>query len=183
MSIRTLLQTGLVATMAILAADNATAEAGHRDRYNRRRVDVDIDSLRGELRYGRSGPELHVRYKIEIEDASPYDAFDLVLHVSEHGRRVTDHHGRPITFILPLQHPSDVDDDELEYRDRAVLRLIGGRIRNARHLRLHAEVVRRGSQRTLDHKDTSVRYRHGHGHHGGHRRDRFGLDVRVGYSW
>ncbi len=91
MSIRTLLQTGLVATMAILTADGATAEAGHRDRYNRRRVDVDLDSLKSELRYGRSGPELYVRYEIEIEDASPYDAFDLVLHVTEHGRRVTDH--------------------------------------------------------------------------------------------
>ena len=182
MSIRMLLQTGLVVTMAILAADGATAEAGHRDRYNRRRVDVDIDSLRGELRYGRSGPELYVRYEIEIEDASPYDAFDLVLHVTEHGRRVTDHHGRPITFILPLQHPSDVDDDEIEFRDRAVLRLIGGRIRNVRHLRLHAEVVRRGERRTLDHKDTSVRYRHGRGHYGGYPRSRFGLDVRVGYS-
>ena len=178
MSIRTLLQTGLVATMAILAADGATAEAGHRSRYSRQRVDVDIDSLKSELWYGRSGPELHVRYEVEIEDASPYDAFDLVLHVTERGRRVTDHHGRPITFILPLQYPSDVDDDEIEFRDRVVLRLIGGRIHNAKRLRLHAEVVRRGTQRALDHKDTSVRYRHGRGH----RRGRFALDIRVGYS-
>ena len=96
-----------VLTIAIAAAAPAWADDERRER-----PDVDIDSLKASMRYYDGSWHVSVKYEVEVEDGVPSD-LRLVLYFTERGRTVLDPTGEPIEFIVPLDEPSEVDDDEI----------------------------------------------------------------------
>ena len=147
----------LAAALLAAAVSPDVSEASHgRDR--RSRADVDIDSLRATVTPARDGWRLEVRYEVEVEDAPRYDRFDLVLALTERGRLLTDRRGRPLTLVVPLDRPSEVDDDELEFEGRASFRLPRGAVYNPKKLKVHAKVVRVRDGRAFDRKSKSVKF-------------------------
>jgi hypothetical protein len=141
--------------LVALSASAALAD-GHR---RGARPDVDIESLRGEL--WRVGGEwlLEVRYDVEVEDYLPRPGeLDLILYVTEHDGVLADHAGNPIEFVVPLEHPTEVDDDELEFEDRVTVTLPNGTFHDPRHLRLHGVVVHVDGDYPLDRKDKSIKF-------------------------
>lgn len=147
-------------TSLVLAAAPAVGVAGWPPRFHSD-VDVDIDSLKAEVRYERGGWRLLVGYEIEIEDARPYERFELVLTLLEHGRPLRDRFGRPLSIVVPLDRPTKYDRDEVEFRRRLSVRLGAGAITNPRRLKILAEVVRTTDGHSLDHKKRSVKFRGG----------------------
>jgi hypothetical protein len=123
--------------------------------------DVDIESLRGELWRANGEWLLEVRYDVEVEDRRPAPGeLELTLFVTEHGYTLVDRAGRPIEFVIPLAHPSEVDDDELEFEDRIVVALPDDVFDDPKRLRLDAVVVRVGDDYALDRKSESVKFEH-----------------------
>ncbi len=151
------------ALLATLLAGMLTTAAGADHGFRRRsRADADIDKLKAELRPARGGWQLLVKYEVEIEDARRGEAFDLVLELTtRRGRPLRDRNGRPLTLVIPLGHPSDVDDDEVEFEDTFVTRLPAGKFRLPKGVKLRAEVVRLQDNRVLDAKRTSIKVRRG----------------------
>lgn len=145
------------AIVLLTGVASSTAHAWDHDRHSR--VDVDIDSLKAEL-YGHHGRwQLNVRYDVEIEDARRFERFELVLLVTERGRPLRDRLGRPLEIVIPLDHPTDIDDDELEFKRGLTVRLPNGAFFNPKKLQIRAEIVRVQDGRVLDRKKKSVKYR------------------------
>ncbi len=122
-------------------------------------VDVDIDRLKAEIRQDTHGWRVFVDYQIEIEDARRYDRFELLLTFSERGRPLVDRLGRPIEVVIPLVDPTDIDDDELEFRDGLTINLPHGVLHNPKRLKIHAEVVSVAQGRVMDRKTKRIKYR------------------------
>lgn len=154
--------------LAVLAALAAPGRADDR-------LEVDIDSLKAEL--WRSGGEwlLDVRYEIEIEDFAPRERFELILYLTERGRVLTDPDGRPLEIVVPLDEPSEVDDDELEFEAGLTVPLPDRALRDPRKLKIHATVVHAGRDAPLEHKKKSVKFKRPH------RRRRPSFGVSFGY--
>lgn len=141
-----LLATVVTGTFAAAAG----ADDGFRHR-RRLRSDAEIDSLKAELRPDRHGWQLLVKYEVEIEDARRGEAFDLELQLTDRrGRPLFDQNRRPLALVIPLVHPSDVDDDEVEFEGTHVARLPIAVIQLPRDVRLCGKVVRLQDGRVLD---------------------------------
>lgn len=152
----------------LLAALTAAASAGQRD------LDVDIDELSGELARGEHEWLLEVRYEVEVEGATAAGPFDLVLNVSEHDRLLTDGERRPLVFAIPLDRPTDVDDDEAEYEGTVMVSLPRDSFVDPDDLELVGRVYVRGDDRPVAHDDDDIDYdRPG--------RRRIGLSIGYGY--
>ncbi len=122
------------------------------------RADADIESLDATLRLSSIGAELIVRYDIEIEDARYGERFNLLLEIEQCDGLVRDATGRPVLLVVPLNNPSDVDDDELEFEDADTLSVPAPRdMAKLRNTRLIATVVRAGSDRPLDQERENLR--------------------------
>ena len=139
-----------------LAPSGATA--GHRDHRSCAKPDVDIDSLKAGLRCSGGQWRLSVKYEVETEDAAP-GRFDLVLRMTQRRRLVVDHTGRPVTFVVPLDRPDEVDDDEMEYRGRFAAVFASGLFARPKKLDIEARVVDRYTGRVVAHKKKSIEYR------------------------
>ena len=152
---------GLLAFVLMLTS----VSAGAADR-EYRRPDVDLDSLKGALFRADREWRLEVRFEVEIEDHHPADRFELILYVSEKGYPLADDKGRRIEYVIPLDRPTDVDDDDLEFEHRVTLSVPDGAFRNPKRLRLHGRVVLQGEQRLLARKNKSIKFkRHRRKHH------------------
>lgn len=149
---------GTATAMILTLGLCGTAATADHER-NRKRPDADIDSLRADIWYGRGGWLLRVRYEIEIEDFRPGERYELVIRLTERGCKLVDRKGRPIEIVVPLDRPTEVDDDELEFEGVLTVRLPARVLSNPKRLRIHAAVVPEGGVRPLDRKDRSVRYR------------------------
>ena len=148
------------AVIACILLNVLTAVAFADDRH-RRQPDVDIESLKSELRWINGEWLLEVRYKVEVEDYRPLPGeLELILMITEHGRTLIDNTGNPIEFIVPLEYPSEEDDDELEFEDRITITLPQGDIGDPDHLRLESAVVRVNDGYPLDRKEKSIKFKH-----------------------
>ena len=65
--------------------------------------------------------------------------------------------GVPMTFVVPLDYPTEVDDDEFEYESQVVLDMPEGVYIDPRAMRLHAVITPRGGDHVLDHDDASIK--------------------------
>ena len=133
-----------------------TATAGHRDRWRWAKPDVDIDSLKAQLRYSHGQWRLSVRYEVETENAAP-GRFDLILRMTQRCHLMVDHTGRPVTFVVPLDRPDDVDDDEMEYKGRFAAVFASGLLANPKKLDLEARIVDRHTGRVVAHERKSIK--------------------------
>lgn len=114
------------------------------------RADVDFDKLDAKLRCACDTWNLRVRYKIDIEDARRAGPLDLVLEFRDCGRPVLGDNGEPISFVVPLNCPSDVDDDDLKFKGCFQTRLPRGLFCRPKKADLIAYVVTREDGRPID---------------------------------
>jgi hypothetical protein len=157
--------------MAVAAAAPVSADDERRER-----PDVDIDSLKASMRYYDGSWHVSVKYEVEVEDGVPSD-LRLVLYFTDRGRTVLDPKGAPIEFIVPLDEPSEVDDDEIEFEETITLELPDRSFRNPRRLKVHAVAVYGPEGRSLDRKDRGVKLKTASRRYGRHR-----MSVRYRYS-
>ena len=150
---------GFAVLAVVLATTPSSAFAGHRYGYFGSDGEVDLESLKGRLYYAPDEWKLHVRYDVEVEDAYCRDSFDLVLYVIDRGRPVLDSTGRPIQIVVPLDRPTEIDDDELEFEGRFVVGLPHCSDYTVPDLRLQGVVVRRSDGLRFDQKERRVRFR------------------------
>ncbi len=154
----------IAALTFVLLQAPAGADHGHRARRN---VDVDIDSLKAELTHVRGEWLLDLKYDIEIEDYYRGDRFELIVYLTEDKYELTDRRGRRIEYVIPLDRPTKVKRDELEFEHRVTLTVPERAFHNAKRLRLHAVVFYAGDDQPLKHKDRSIKFkrrRHSHRH-------------------
>ena len=154
LKLRSWVAAALLATCLVPSA----ATAGHRDHWSCAKPDVDIDALKAGLRYSRGQWRLSVKYEVETEDAAP-GRFDLVLRMTQRRRLIVDHTGRPITFVVPLDRPDDVDDDEMEYKGRFAAVFANGLFASPKSLDIEARIVDRHTGRVVAHKKKSIEYK------------------------
>ena len=148
------------AVIATILFNMLTVVAFAGDRHHRH-PDVDIESLKSELRWINGEWLLEVHYEVEVEDYWPLPGeLELILTITEHSRTLVDHTGNPIEFIVPLEYPSEEDDDELEFEDRITITLPQQAIGDPKHLRLESVIVRVSDGYPLDRKDKSIKFKH-----------------------
>ncbi len=140
----------LLSVLAVIVSGAAWADDG--------RPEVDIDSLKASIWYDDGRWHIHVKYEVEAEaeDGVP-DDLRLVLFFKERGRVVADPKGEPIEFVVPLDRPSEVEDDEIEFEDTITLELPDRSFRNPCRLKVNAVVVYGPEGRSLDRKSRSVK--------------------------
>ena len=159
----------------LAGALGASAASGDDDR-RQKQPDVDIESLKSEIRLVEDGWLLQIRYDVEIEHYRRGDAYELAVRLTDHDYDVTDREGHPLVFVIPLDRPTDIDDKELEFESGTTIRLPLGAIRDPGHLRLHGDVYGVGDDQSLDHKSKSVKYDKP-------RRVRCGVGVGIGVGY
>lgn len=135
------------------ASHEVHAQSAYEFHARRSKAEADIESLKGRAYLTQEGWDVHVSFDVEIEDAHRDERFDLVFRI----RAKDGHGGPPMQAVVPLDHPTDVDDDELEFEGRTVLRLPHDIVYPGEKLRIDAYVYVRGSNRPLDHEDTTVK--------------------------
>ncbi len=169
---------GMAGAMILAAAQNAAGDGGSdystgrrsgrnfadqrmgdQGFYQRFDAEVDIESLKATLRRVDGQWDLAVRCEVEIEDAHPAERFDLMLRVTERGRELADERGRPLRTLIPLDRPTDIDDDEIEFKESLDLYLPAGSFSNPDRLRIWAKVLSRDDGRVLERKDKSIKVR------------------------
>ncbi|MBN2446505.1 MAG: hypothetical protein JXO22_07265 [Phycisphaerae bacterium] len=153
---------------------SSAAVAGER---RERGMDVDFESLKGEVWRADGEWVLEVRYEIEIEDRLPRPGeLTLVICIRDGDELLLNEEGTPFELIVPLDRPSEVDDDEIEFEDRFIVVLPNGAIRDPGHMRLEAAIVSEDDGHAVEHRDSSVKFRKP-----SHRRH-IGIGIGVGVS-
>lgn len=124
--------------------------------------DADIDDLDGDLYRTKEGWELKVAFEIEIETYHPRsDEFALVLLVSNDGRPIRDELGKPLEIVVPMEKPTKIDDDEVEYEGKISIIFDPEDVDDPRKLRINARLIRLADNLTLDVKRIKAKYRGG----------------------
>ena len=80
---------------------------------------------------------------------------------------------QPLEVVIPLDQPSDRDDDEVEFRAHALIDLPPRSFRDPDALRVHAAVIAAHQPRPMARDDTKVKFRKPH-------RSRVHIGVGVG---
>ncbi|MCB9855541.1 MAG: hypothetical protein H6818_07610 [Phycisphaerales bacterium] len=138
-------------SMALLSATNlAHADGGRRHRDHR---DADLD-VSARIDFHRDDAVLNVKIKAEIEGRFLRDTYNVLLTIEPAGPRFDGRFVRPQTVIVPLNRPSKIDDDEIEFRQRVNVVLPRNLARFGNALVIRAELVSASSGRVLD-RDTS----------------------------
>jgi hypothetical protein len=164
----------LLAVLAVsLLVAPATAQAFYRNHdykdfdyrrydYNRykdyKKPDVDLESVKATLHRASQGWYLNIRYEIELEDTHP-DRFDVLISFSERGYMLMDARGRPIELFEGLGRPTEIDDDEFEFKNRVLVTLPRYIVHNPHKLKTHVAVIDRYTNRIIENKSTSVKWK------------------------
>ncbi|RMF81871.1 MAG: hypothetical protein D6744_06685 [Planctomycetota bacterium] len=122
---------------AVLVAAGATAD--DHGRYGE--LEVEIDHLKAELRLSGDTWLVDTGYEVEVEGHPIPSGLALLLTVTDAERTIAAPTGEPIELIVPLDRPTDIDDDELEFKGAAVVPLPDGSFSHPANLRLHGYVV------------------------------------------
>lgn len=142
--------------------------------------EVEIDGLKAEVVYAGGEWLVEVKFEVEIDSGRPIENLGLLLSVSEHGRPLVDPDGKPIEFLIALDRPTEVDDDEIEFESRITFGLPDGAFSDPGELRLHAAVVVPDVAYALDTKEHSIRYHEPRPAYGGFGHHRYG-HISIGY--
>ncbi len=144
----------LVAAFAVsLLAAQPAALASHR---GCKKPDVDVESLKATLWHDYDSWKVSIKYEVEVEDARP-DRFDVVITFSQHDRLLRNRQGQVIQLLDVLDRPSDVDDDEFEFKKRLSASLPRGVLQCPKKLKVRLEVFDRRTGRVVDSKKESVK--------------------------
>lgn len=121
--------------------------------------DFEIDSLDGKLYRRFDSWLLRIDYEIEIETERGFrpQGLELILSLKERGYQFLDRRKKPIIFSIPLDRPTEVDDDEVEFEGRLAIELPCDVFRNPNDLRIYGKLMHPGYEQPLDRKSESVR--------------------------
>ncbi len=123
------------------------------------RADADIEKLSAEIREAGRDWRVDVRYDVELEGRGAFtDALSLRLFVTDDEGVVVDPEGRPIEIDIPLDRPTDVDDDELKFESGAVFTLPDGAFAYPDRLRIEAVVLDVRDDTVLDRSSSRMRF-------------------------
>lgn len=124
-------------------------------------LDIEFDKLKGDILRDRGEWLLRVRYEVEIEDPPRVlPALDLVVDVFVYGRPLIDDQGHPLQFVFPLDRPTEIEDDEIEFKGGAIAPLSFRSIIDPDEMEIIGRVMLRGDNRPLAVKEDDVsRYR------------------------
>lgn len=121
--------------------------------------DAKIDELEGYLSREDKSWELEIEFEVEIEtDRMPAEEFALVLNISNDGRPIKDDRGKPFEIAVPLEKPSKVKDDEIEFKGEITIILERRDIDDPRRVRVVAQLVRVEDDLTHDVERAKVKY-------------------------
>lgn len=115
-----------------------------------RSPEADVDDLDARIRYVGGEWEVVVQYEVEVERA-PVGYCDLVLDIIDR-----DHAAAPLRVSLPLDRPTEIDDDEIEYEGQTRIRLTHEQVRDPERLRLYGYAVVAGGGPVLDRESTKI---------------------------
>lgn len=139
-------------SLALLGATNlASADDGRHFR-NPRDADLDVNAR---IRFNRGNAVLDVRIKAEIEGRFLRDTYNVLLTIEPADVRFNRRFVQPQTIIVPLNRPTDIDDDEIEFKQRVSVVLPRNLARFGNALVIRAELVSASSGRVLD-RDTTI---------------------------
>ncbi len=123
------------------------------------RPDVDIDELSARIQRAGADWRLDVDYQVDIDHAGrSAEPLQLVLSVRDDEGVLADPEGRPFEVMIPLDRPSDVDDDEFEFEAGTALSLPDGAFAWPHRLVLEGIVLDPRDSAVLDRDSTRVRY-------------------------
>lgn len=100
---------------------------------------------------------MEVRYKIKVKRAAPAP-LDLVVELSERGRPIADASGRPLQFVIPIDHPTKVRKSKLEYEGSTLVPVPVGGFFDPKRVRADGRLFIRGSEWPIDQKDRRVKF-------------------------
>jgi hypothetical protein len=150
----TMMAAGLAAAML-----TGTTKADDRN-FGRRKIDTKVD-VKASVESTRYAALLHVNAEVEIEQTrnTRFDRFQLLLtvepaHVPHYSRSYVG----PQTFVIPLDRPTDIDDDEIEFKERFTVQLPHHLLR-AGQLVIRADLMRLDDGRIIE-RDTQLVTRH-----------------------
>jgi hypothetical protein len=130
---------------------SATAQAG-----NRHRGEVEIEDLSARITEYDGGWQLRAEYEVETEDYAR-SRFDLILRLAHNGEVLGDANGQPLDYVVGLDSPSDVDDEELEYEGKINETVFLPSTWDRHDLRLEALLMDRHTNRIVDSRSTKVK--------------------------
>jgi hypothetical protein len=148
---RTRPRTFMTALVAALIGSTLAAADDHF-----RVVKADIDKLDAELHHDGAQWIVDVKFEVELETSRRIEGLALVLHVDEHGRTVTGDEDQPLEVVIPLDNPSDVDDDEVEFKQSLSFPIPEDAVDNPAALRLTALVATSPDAPILARRDESI---------------------------
>ncbi|MFO0839741.1 MAG: hypothetical protein U1D55_14600 [Phycisphaerae bacterium] len=144
--------------LACLAICAAVQPAMAGDHHHRRASEVDFDSLKAEVHpFGREW-EIRVSYCVQVEHPAPGERLTLQLTPVECGAPLLDDKDRPVTIEVPLDRPTDVDDDELEFKGGLRIALPIESIRFPDEIELRGDVVDADNGIIRDTRDTHAKF-------------------------
>jgi len=145
-----------VVTVVALAASAGQALADHE---YARRPSVDIDKISGDLYEHGADWRLLMKFQVEIEGHRRSDApLVLVVDVVDPAGTLIDAEEQPFQFVIKLDRPTDVDDDEIEFEGGAEMILPDPLVADPLALRLSARVLDERDGMILAAKTRSVDY-------------------------
>ena len=138
--------------LAGLLAPTALADDDH----YRGELDIEIDHLKADLRLSGDTWLVDAGYEVDVEGRNIPGGLALLLTVTDAGRTIAAPTGEPIELIVPLEYPTDVDDDELEFKGAAIVALEDGSFSHPANLRLHGYIVLPDADQPLAGKTTEI---------------------------
>ncbi len=82
--------------------------------------DIDIDELNVRVERDATGWLFEIDYEIEVEHYRRFGPLEFVVTIEHDGLVVANDAAQPVQFVLPLDSPTDYDDDDVEFKDRLV---------------------------------------------------------------
>lgn len=123
------------------------------------RPDADIERLKGSLVSLGDRWRADIDYKVEVEGRWAHRTpLVLSLLVTDDQGVLTDPSGRPIEAQIPLDRPSDIDDDELQYEAGIALDIPNGAFPYPDRLQVEARVIDERDGAVMDHDRSRIRF-------------------------
>lgn len=163
---------------------NASAEPRGRNERRAARLEVKIDDLEGDVTRCKNEWMLKIEYSVHIKSKSEIGDEPLVVLIEllERGHPVVTAEGKPVQWLMPLDHPSKSKKDKREFERTMHASLGETYAGDLEHLELAASVLDQATAMELAHKTEEIDF--DDGRHGGIRG--FGLSLfgfGGGVSW
>lgn len=135
------------------------AAAAETDHHRYPRAKVDIERLKAEIRSAGSEWRVDVQYEVEVEGRGAHrEELALVLFVTDEEGVLADPDGKPIEVRIPLDRPSEIEDDEIEFKAGTAFTLPDGAFARVDRLRIEAVVIDVRDESVLERESAPILY-------------------------